>query len=386
MDAVFVDDWERVGRDVEDVWDANDRREHGAAWHAGKEHEMKTHQRLQAWALASLLFTTGPAGAQSPATRTAFPDHPVLPPDIEIELALNAAPAHLRDGATVFVFGSTGYVKAKEGTNAFTCVVSRRGGDVFPVCWDAEGAKALLPIDLDEAKLRLAGMSIAEIDREVADGFKNGKYRAPSRTGVAYMLSPMRYRIDEHGTVTPANPNPHVMFYGPGLTDADIGGVRGSLVFMNKVGPDGMIIVPVGSKERETILNQSRLLIDRVEQALGTREPRSRRDQGDRVAERMFSSPATRPIAPSSCVLLGTRPGFYLPSFSGGRHTAFKRSKRRRFGRTHLTGRVDARARACRSKQQHGGQAACKPLKSRTCSEWEPKAHSDRSISAGMMS
>ena len=230
---------------------------------------MKSHSRLQAWAWASVLLANAPAGAQSPAMRTAFPDHPVLPPDLEIELALNAAPAHLRDSATVLVFGSNGYVKAKEGTNAFTCVVSRRGGDVFPVCWDAEGAKALLPIDLDEAKLRLAGMSIAEIDRQIADGFKNGKYRAPSRTGVAYMLSPMRYRIDEHGRVTPSNPNPHVMFYGPGLTDADIGGVRGSLVFMNKVGPDGMIIVPVGSKERETILSQSRLLIDRIEQALG---------------------------------------------------------------------------------------------------------------------
>jgi hypothetical protein len=59
------------------------------------------------------------------------------------------------------------------------------------------------------------------------------------------------------------------MFYGPGLTDADIGGVRGSLVFMNKVGPDGMIIVPVGGKERETILSDSRPLIDRVESAIG---------------------------------------------------------------------------------------------------------------------
>ena len=231
---------------------------------------MKTHSRLQAWMLASaLLLAFVPANAQTPAPRTSFPDHPVLPPDLEIELALNAAPAHLRDGATVLVFGSTGYVKANEGTNAFTCLVSRRAGDVFPVCWDAEGAKALLPIDLDEAKLRLTGVSIAEIDRQVADGFKNGKYRAPARTGVAYMLSPMRYRIDETGKVTPSNPNPHVMFYGPGLTDADIGGVRGSLVFMNKVGPDGMIIVPVGSKERETILNQSRPLIDRVEQTLG---------------------------------------------------------------------------------------------------------------------
>jgi len=141
------------------------------------------------------------------------------------------------------------------------------------VCWDAEGAKTLLPIDLDDARLRLAGTSVGEIDRQVAEGFKSGKYRAPSRTGVAYMLSPMRYRIDEQGKVTPSNPNPHVMFYGPGLTDADIGGVRGSQVFMNKVGPDGMIIVPVGSKERETILSESRSLIDRVESAIGYKAP-----------------------------------------------------------------------------------------------------------------
>jgi hypothetical protein len=203
------------------------------------------------------------------AQHSAYLDHPMLPRDLEIELALNAAPKHLRDGATVLVFESAGYVKAREGTNAFTCVVSRRGGDVFPVCWDAEGTRALLPVDIDDARLRLAGTSIAEIDRQVAEGFKSGKYRAPSRTGVAYMLSPMRYRIDETGKITPSNPNPHVMFYGPGLTDADIGGVRGSLVFMNKVGPDGMIIVPVGSKERETILSESRPLIERVERELG---------------------------------------------------------------------------------------------------------------------
>ncbi|MBI3400828.1 MAG: hypothetical protein HY048_05350 [Acidobacteria bacterium] len=230
---------------------------------------MMTTSRLRMYTLASAMLIAAPASGQTPTLRTSTPDHPMLPRDLEIELALNAAPKHLRDGATVLVLDATGYVKAKEGTNAFTCVVSRRGGDVFPVCWDAEGAKALLPIDLDDAKLRLAGASIAEIDRLVADGFKSGNYRAPSRTDVAYMLSPMRYRIDETGKVTPSNPNPHVMFYGPGLTDADIGGVRGSLVFMNKVGPDGMIIVPVGSRERETILSESRGLIERVESTLG---------------------------------------------------------------------------------------------------------------------
>ncbi len=203
------------------------------------------------------------------ALLAATPDNPMLPRDLEIELALSAAPKHLRDAATVLVLESSGFVKAREGTNAFTCLVSRRGGDLFPVCWDVEGTRSLLPIDLDAAKLRLGGGSNAEVDRAVAEGFKNGRYRAPARAGVAYMLSPVRYRIDEAGKVTPSNPNPHIMFYGPQLTDADIGGISGSFVFMNKVGPDGMIIVPVGSRERETILSETRALVERVEREIG---------------------------------------------------------------------------------------------------------------------
>ena len=53
------------------------------------------------------------------------------------------------------------------------------------------------------------------------------------------------------------------------LTDGDIGGARGSLVFINRVGPDGMMIVPVGQKERETILSESQSLTERVERAIG---------------------------------------------------------------------------------------------------------------------
>ncbi len=164
------------------------------------------NHRRHAYALAGAMFLGVSAAAQTSSPHAAPADQPMLPRDLEIELALNAAPKHLRDGATVLVLESIGYVKAREGTNAFTCVVSRRGGDVFPVCWDGEGAKALLPIDLDAAKLRLAGTSNADIDRQVAEGFKSGRYRAPSRTGVAYMLSPMRYRMDEQGKVTPSNP------------------------------------------------------------------------------------------------------------------------------------------------------------------------------------
>ena len=38
---------------------------------------------------------------------------------------------------------------------------------------------------------------------------------------------------------------------------------------MNKVGPDGMIIVPVGQKERETIVSESQSLTERLERAIG---------------------------------------------------------------------------------------------------------------------
>jgi hypothetical protein len=167
------------------------------------------------------------------------------------------------------VLDATGYTTARPGTNAFTCIVSRRAGDLFPVCWDAEGTRALAALDVDDAKLRLEGKSAAEIEAVVADRFTRGEYHPPSRAGIAYMLSPMRYRIDEHGAVTRTASNPHLMFYGPNLTDGDIGGARGGLVFINRTGPDGMMIVPVGQKEREAIVSELQPLVEQVERTIG---------------------------------------------------------------------------------------------------------------------
>jgi hypothetical protein len=196
--------------------------------------------------LMSALSSAGAAqsagGASDGARFAQSPQYPLLPRALEIELALSAAPTHLRDDATVWVLDKSGYAIARKGGNAFACVVSRRAGDLFPVCWDAEGTRSLLPLDFEDA---------------------------PSRAGIAYMLSPIRYRIDEHGGVTRTTSNPHLMFYGPNLTDTDIGGVRGAFVFINRVGPDGMMIVPVGQKEREAIVSDAQSLITQVEQAIG---------------------------------------------------------------------------------------------------------------------
>jgi hypothetical protein len=57
------------------------------------------------------------------------------------------------------------------------------------------------------------------------------------------------------------------------LTDADIGGVRGSLVCINRVGPDGMMIVPVGQTERAAIEGESQSLTEQVERTIGYQRP-----------------------------------------------------------------------------------------------------------------
>jgi len=218
------------------------------------------------WPIVACLLQGVPAGAQSKQA-------PMLTRVLEIELALSGAPKYLREDATVLVLESKGYVKAKEGRNAFTCMVTRRSGDIFPICWDEEGARSLLPVDLDDAVWRLSGMSNAEIEKKVAEGFKEGRYRAPGRPGVAYMLSPIRYRIDEKGAITRTNPLPHVMTYAPYLKDSDIGGMRGSFAFINKVGPDGMLILPVGQKERDAIIAESQALITEFVRQIGYKEP-----------------------------------------------------------------------------------------------------------------
>jgi hypothetical protein len=215
------------------------------------------------------VLVSGPARAQSATP----PDHPLLPAELETEWALSAAPAHLRDGAAVYLLTASGYVQSRPGTNAFTCLVNRRGGDLFPVCWDAEGARTLMAVDIDVSRRRLAGASSAALEADVAARYADGRLHPPSRPGVAYMLSPLRVRIDERGTATRVPATPHPMFYAPNLTDADIGGKRPGLAFINTVGPAGMMIVPVGAEERRVIEQETAALVARIQKALGVSRP-----------------------------------------------------------------------------------------------------------------
>lgn len=150
-----------------------------------------------------------------------------VPRDQQILIALSAGPEEIRDKATVYVLGPKGFEKAREGTNGVNCLVSRHFATpnettIEPMCYDAEGSRTLLLADLYAEELRSKGISDAEIKTEIANGYKDGRFKAPSKPGIRYMLSsdnrlgPTR----DHRTV---HEPPHFMFYAPYMTGKDLG-------------------------------------------------------------------------------------------------------------------------------------------------------------------
>jgi hypothetical protein len=154
----------------------------------------------------------------------------LLPRAQEIELAISAAPEHLRKAATVYAFGKQGYEKARPGTNGFTCLVNRDGtqsGDytLRPTCWDMEGTKTIVPVMLRVGELLAQGKTAAEIWRDIDSGFNEGRFHEPTKAGIAYMLAGDVKQFDvKTGQVVLREFPPHYMIYAPGLTNADIGG------------------------------------------------------------------------------------------------------------------------------------------------------------------
>jgi hypothetical protein len=197
-----------------------------------------------------------------------------MPRALEISFALSAAPPHLRDSASVYVLDpARGYVEARAGTNGFRCLVARTEwawpqlafrDDIFvPVCSDAAGAEAWLPVFIDVAALRAHGESPQTVYDSVMRRFADGRYHAPARAGISYMLAPvMRTYVEPSSREPTTMIAPHYMFYAPNVTDADIGGRPGSGgPFMLSTGPHGLIFLGAGAAKKQEILAQSRDLL-----------------------------------------------------------------------------------------------------------------------------
>lgn len=175
----------------------------------------------------------------------------LMPPEKEMAIALSAAPAHLRAEASVYVLKEAGFVLARKGTNGFSCIVNRDHPlNQKPTCYDAEGSETILPKVLRFGELLRKGVPLEQIKSEIADGFRSGRFISPRRPGVAYMLSGDIKNYNASNGKVESFP-PHVMFYAPNLTNADIGSdghFEPGLPSIAYQGPQGYMIVVLGNR------------------------------------------------------------------------------------------------------------------------------------------
>lgn len=164
------------------------------------------------------------------------------PRDVQMAIALAAGPP-VSAGATVYVLGPKGYEKAREGTNGFTCLIERDHPDVVaPTCYDAEGSATTLKMLLYVEQERAAGTDEARIASAVAEGYKSGRFIAPRKPGVAYMLSDYNYLFDPDSKQMIHFPG-HVMFYAPYATGKDIGHGPGAPLLTKPGSPANFLVV-----------------------------------------------------------------------------------------------------------------------------------------------
>jgi hypothetical protein len=169
-----------------------------------------------------------------------------LPRQARIELAQSAAPPEISGQATVYLLERTGYVKVHEGTNGFSCFVDRQTPlNSEPTCFDAEGSATTLLTRLYAEEQRAKGKNEDQIKSEIDEGYKAGKFQAPRKPGIVYMLSDHIYLLNAETNELIHVP-PHLMFYAPYAKEKDIGSPplsRGMPRLIRPGQPDAYIIV-----------------------------------------------------------------------------------------------------------------------------------------------
>ena len=230
---------------------------------------------------AVCLAATPPHRASAPtrAPKSA-PTIDAMPAALETQYALSAAPAGLRDRASVYLLDPrTGYRPSKQGTSGVTCIVQRTAWELadfrddiyIPLCYDAAGTRTYLQVIMDAAALRARGMGPAALKAEVERRYRTNAYRAPTKAGVSYMVAPVFRTIGPPDLKVHTMAMPHVMFYAPFTTNADLGaapdlGDHASLLrpFIDRQGnaEQSYIIQLTGDAEKARILADEKPLLD----------------------------------------------------------------------------------------------------------------------------
>jgi hypothetical protein len=205
---------------------------------------------LKGICLLVLLAPMMASAAMAQSTSAPSQTPPLMDREKEVAMALSACPPSVASKAAIYVLEKSGYVKVRDSENGFTALVQHAmPTSQEPECVDAEGTRTLVPRMLKVAELRAQGKSPEEIRRFMADGLAKGLFQPTTRIGVTYMLSTENIVPDGKGG-TERFP-PHVMFYAPYLTNADLGSggeAEGGPAFVTLEGsPFALIIVPVGA-------------------------------------------------------------------------------------------------------------------------------------------
>jgi hypothetical protein len=230
--------------------------------------------------ILSLMSAAHPALSQSSGDAIASVRAPLqkMPPSLEARLALSALPPMLRDKAAVYVLDpARGYVLERAGSNGQSCFVGRTEwkfadyrDDIYdPICYDALGARNQMRVWFDVAELRAKGVKPEAMKNEIEARFRAGVYKAPDRPGLSYMTAPlmrsyMSLDPKDKDSVTTMS-MPHVMYYAPGITPADVGGMPcppcAPYPFVFEPGPHGYVIQRLGDSESAKIVDDEADLV-----------------------------------------------------------------------------------------------------------------------------
>jgi hypothetical protein len=189
-----------------------------------------------------VLAANGAAFAQTEPLKPAYDFS--LSRDEKIKLAQSAAPPEVSTKATIYILEKTGYSKVQDGTNGFSCLVDRQTPfNSEPTCFDAAGSATTLLTRIFVEDQRANGKSEDEIKSALNQGYKSGKFKAPGKPGIVYMLSDSTMLLAGDKLV---HAPPHLMFYAPYATAADLGSPPPSLSMpriIREGQPDAYIIV-----------------------------------------------------------------------------------------------------------------------------------------------
>lgn len=163
-----------------------------------------------------------------------------LPQHLEIELALSALPADLREEATVYVRDpELGFVIHQDGSNGWATFVARTSARFYQADWayeypsdmlipqahPAQGQAQNMRPYMDLEKMRIEGVPASKAKDILKARFADGTYAAPEKGGISYMLAPIHraYVLPSESDRIGTYSFPHHMPYAPNMPLHNLG-------------------------------------------------------------------------------------------------------------------------------------------------------------------